>query len=84
MVNVANNVGIYDFKDEVIQVPLFQLLQWKHAINLERKGLKNSRGSVTAHVRRKLSAPKGYPRDKIYAHLCDSLDSINEQLGVKA
>ncbi len=83
MVNVANNVGIYDFNDEVIEVPLFQLLQWKHAINLERKGMKYSRGSVTAHVRRKLSAPKGLSRDVIYKHLSDSLDSINEQLGVK-
>ena len=74
------NVQIYDFKDELVELPVFQLLQWKHAIGLEMKGLKNSRGSVTAHVRRKLSAPKNYPRKEIHKHLSDSLDDINKQL----
>lgn len=74
------NVGIYNFKDEVIEVPWFQLLQWKYAIHLEMQGLRHSRGSVTAHVRRKLSAPNNYQREQIYNHLSDSIDSIKEQL----
>jgi len=74
------NVGIYNFNEEIIEVPYFQLLQWKHAIHLEMQGLKHSRGSVTAHVRRKLSAPKNYPRADLYQHINDSVESIKEQL----
>ena len=36
-------------------VPVFQLMQWKHALHLELKGLKNSQGSVYAHVKTKLN-----------------------------
>ena len=79
MINM--NCQIHDHQGELITVPLFQLLQWKHAIGLEMKGLKMSRGSVTAHVRKRLSAPRSYKRADLHKHLCDSLDSINEQLG---
>lgn len=81
--NIAQPVNIWDFNNETVAVPLFQLLQWKHAIALECKGLKNSQGSVTAHVRRKLSAPRSYPRADLLQHLSDSLDSIREQLGIE-
>ncbi len=74
------NVRIYDFNDELITVPFFQLLQWKHAIGLEMLGLRNSRGSVTAHVRRKLSAPLSFKRKDIFDHLEATLDDIKEQL----
>jgi len=74
------NVRIYNFQDEFITVPYFQLLQWKHAIGLEMKGLKFSRGSVTAHVRRKLSAPKGYKREWIFEHLKECCKDIKRQL----
>jgi len=77
---LASNVGIYDFNGVVVEIPLFQLLQWKHAISLEMKGLTHSRGSVTAHVRRKLSCPDSYKRADLYKHLSDSIDSITEQL----
>lgn len=46
-------------------IPSFQLLQWKYAIKLEAKGLKNSRGSVTAHAKKKLGI-KG-SRNKVLA-----------------
>ena len=78
MINM--NCRIYDHQGELITVPVFQLLQWKHAIGLEMKGLKMSRGSVTAHVRKRLSAPRSYKRADLHKHLCDSLDSINEQI----
>lgn len=77
---IGMNVRIYDFKNELVTVPLFQLLQWKHAIGLEMKGLKMSRGSVTAHVRKRLSAPRSYKREDIHKHLVDSLDSIQKQM----
>jgi hypothetical protein len=59
-------------------------LQWKHAIGLEMQGLKHSRGSVTAHVRKKLSAPRSYKRADLHKHLVDSIDDINKQMGVSA
>ena len=74
------NVRIYDYQGELITVPRFQLLQWKHAIGLEMIGLKMSRGSVTAHVRKRLSAPRSYKREDIHKHICDSLDSIETQI----
>lgn len=73
-------VGIYDFNEQVVEVPYFQLLQWKHSIHLEMQGEKHSRGSVTAHVRKKLSAPRNYPRADLYQHLTDSIDSIKSQM----
>ena len=78
--NVANDVRIFDFNDHLITVPMFQLLQWKYAIGLEMKGLKHSRGSVTAHVRRKLSAPRSYKREQIHDHLEASIKDIQSQL----
>lgn len=74
------NVKIYDFKGELVTVPHFQLLQWKHAIGLEMIGLKMSRGSVTAHVRKRLSAPRSYKREDIHKHIVDSLDDIHKQM----
>ena len=73
------NVQIYDFKGNLITVPFFQLLQWKGAINLETKGLRNSRGSVTAHVRRKLSAPPNYSRADLLAYLVECVEDFQEQ-----
>lgn len=72
-------VQINNFNDELVEVELFQLLQWKHAVHLEMLGMKHSRGSVTAHVRRILGAPPRYPRDKIYQHLSGSLKDLQRR-----
>jgi hypothetical protein len=74
------NVQIYDFNDNLIVVPWFQLLQWKYAISLEMQGLKHSRGSVTAHVRRKLNAPSRYAQQDIYNHIAACVDDLKAQL----
>lgn len=47
----------------------FHLLQLKHALALELKGLKHSRGSAYAYVKRHLGL-KGN-RQKVYNQLCD-------------
>lgn len=61
-------------QDKIEGVPVFQLLQWKHAIRLEAKGLKHSSGrSVYAHAKRILGI-KGN-RDKVLAHIQSLLDS---------
>lgn len=73
-------VQMYNFNDELVVVEYFQLLQWIGAINLEEQGLRHSRGSVTAHVRRILSCPKNHPRKLLLAHLRETQQDIAAQL----
>lgn len=51
------------------QTRVFQYLQWKYAMRLEAIGLKNSRGSVTAHVKKAMGF-KGN-REKVMKQLDD-------------
>ena len=57
-------------------VPIFQLLQWKYGLLLEMKGLKNSRGSIYAHVKRTFGWEGN--RQKIYDQLCKVLDDFEK------
>ena len=57
-------------------VTIFQLLQWKYGLQLEMKGMKNSRGSIYAHVKRTFGW-KGN-RQKIYDKLVKVLDDIEK------
>ena len=83
-------VGIYDYNENVVAIHLFQLLQWKHALKLEINTAHFAGGPMTfkggrkisTHVRKFLSAPRNYAIQDMYQHIADSLDSINEQLGV--
>lgn len=74
------NVQIYNANEELVTVPWFQLLQWKHAIALELKGLKYSRGSVCAHVKRKLGYPPHTKRQVIYDMLVFYVDDLKKQM----
>ena len=83
-------VGIYNHKDEVVAIHLFQLLQWKHALKLELNTMHLAGGPMTfkggrrisTHVRKFLSAPRSFSVQDLYNHIAGSLESINEQLGV--
>ena len=59
------------------QITIFQLLQWKYGLQLELKGLKNSRGSIYAHVKRTFGW-KGN-REKIYEKLCNIVDNLSKE-----
>lgn len=48
---------------------LFNLLQLKYAMKLEMRGLRHSKGSVYAHVKRRFGL-KGN-RQKVYEAFCD-------------
>lgn len=49
-------------------ITIYQLIQWKHAIRLEAKGMKHSSGrSVTAHAKRQLGIRGS--REKVLAHV---------------
>ena len=72
-------IRMHNYNNVLVEVSFFQLIQWKSCINLEAQGMKHSRGSVTAHVRRILDCPRNFPRDKILAHLTAVVDDILEQ-----
>lgn len=57
-------------------VPVFQLLQWKHAIRLEAKGIKFGR-SVHAHAKHVLGITGN--REKVIAHIQTILDESKKQ-----
>jgi hypothetical protein len=71
---VINNAG----EDLIRGVPIFQLLQWKYAIKLESKGLKHSRGSVTAHAKRVLGISG--KREKVLAYIETLIADYNDTL----
>lgn len=79
---VTRIVAIFDHNGATVELPLFQLLQFKHALLLEAKGLTHSRGRVSTHVRKLLSCPARYPLADLTVHISDSLDDINAQMGV--
>lgn len=54
---------------------VFQLMQWKHAIRLEAKGMKVARRSVNAHARRFLRLPGNGKRDQTLQVLENVLDA---------
>jgi hypothetical protein len=53
----------YDDAGNTITTSVFQLLQWKHGLKLEIAGMKLSRGSVSAHLKRLLKLKRNTPRD---------------------
>ena len=86
-------VQIWNAKDELVSLTLFQLLQWKTALRLEIRTIDAGLGAMTykdghggkkisTHVRKFLSAGRNVTLEDLYEHISDSLDDINEQLGV--
>lgn len=60
----------------MIRVVPFQLLQWKHAIRLEAKGLRHSSGrSVKAHAARAFGLSPRAKREKVLEHIEAALDA---------
>jgi len=83
--NIAKlNVNVWDYNENLIQVPMFKLLQWRGALKLEAKGMKHSKGSVTKEVRKKLSVPdsdKSWDSESLAGYIGQTIDDVNEQLG---
>ncbi len=79
------NVNVWDYNENLIEVPMFKLLQWRAALKLEAHGLKHSRRNVTAHVRTKLSVPdsdKSWDAAALAKYIGDTIDDVKTQLGV--
>lgn len=60
--------ALYDLES----MEMFRLLQMKYALKLEMKGLKHSRGSVYALVKKQLGF-KGN-KQKVYDQLCNLIE----------
>jgi len=63
-------------------ITVWTLLQWKYAIKLEAKGLRHSKGSVTAHAKRVLGVTGN--RDKILACIQGLLDQYEQYMKEQA
>lgn len=76
-------VQIYAFDDSLVKTTPFQLLQWKHAMQLEiSSGLTMKGGrKVSTHLRKLLKTPKNYPVSDLLAHVRNSLKDIEHQFG---
>lgn len=78
------NIHRYDGETTISTTP-FQLLQWKHALSLEAKGMTMSRGQkVSTHLRKRLGAPRSYTNEMLLEYISTCLDDINTQLGVSS
>ena len=76
----AQQVQILAWDESLVVTTRFQLLQWKHALNLEiNHGLKHSQGSLVTHLRKVLKVPKGYASENIKAHIEASIRDIDQQ-----
>lgn len=53
----------YDDRGNTITTSVFQLLQWKHGLKLEKLGMTTSRGKVSAHLKRILKLKRNTPAD---------------------
>lgn len=80
--NIARiTAQVYNYNGELVQVPMFQLLQFRSAIKLEILGMKNSRGSVYAHVCKLLSAPRSFGKQAMVDYLSETIANIEAQMG---
>jgi hypothetical protein len=56
----------------------FQLLQWKHAIRLEEKGIRVARRSVNAHAARAFGLPPRSKRSVVLEHVEAALEACKQ------
>lgn len=86
--NIAElRVQIWDWNEKTVEVPYFQLLQWQAGLRIECKtGMKLSRGSVHAHLRKLLSVPTDvkFTKFDMLKHIETSVNSIKEQMGERS
>lgn len=76
-------VNIWNYNDELYNTDMFRLIQWKHALKLEIKGVKVARKSVYRNICDQLEAPYSFGKENMLNHIETSIKNINEQLGVE-
>ena len=74
--NVATPITL-DYGQGTITTSVFQLIQWKHALKLETKGLTMSRGrKVSTHLKKLM----GLKRTTKHEYLLEWVESVLTQL----
>ena len=61
-------------------VPVVALVSAKYSIKLEKLGMKNSRGSITAYYRKLFGMSRRAPHDKVIAELQKRIDAASEKI----
>ena len=78
--SALDTIGLEFPNGRTVNVTLFQLLQWKHALALESQGLRVSRGrSVSAHVKELFGLKKSLRVAKVAALVAEIHDDIAAQ-----
>jgi len=80
MLTVPIRVTINDVERAV---PVFQLIQWKHAIKLEMEGLRYSRGNVCAHVKKLFNIHPQEKRQVVLNAIVDVLEQVESHIKEK-
>ena len=74
----------YDDRGNTFVTSAFQLLQWKHALKLEKLGMTMSRGKkVSTHLRKLMHLKRTTPLDYLIEWVTGALDHVNAQMGVE-
>lgn len=72
---------VVEINDEgdTLTTTVFQLIQWKHALKLEKVGLKMSGGrKVSTHLRKLLGVKRTYPIDALEQWVQATIDAVEE------
>lgn len=73
----------YNDRGDTITTSAWQLLQWKHALRLEAKGMTMSRGrKVSTHLRKLLGLKRNTPVSAISEWVEGALNAVNTAMGV--
>lgn len=76
--NVTQMIEVEINDGRTIGTTPFQLLQWKHALRLEAKGMTMSGGrKVSTHLRKLLGLPRTYPA----SNLAVWVERVLEEIG---
>jgi hypothetical protein len=66
---------------EILKTVPFQLLQWKHALKLEKVGMRVSRqGKVSTHLRKGLGLKRNFPIDDLITYVEEALDAAKDAM----
>ena len=73
----------YNDRGDTFTTSLFQLLQWKHALRLEAKGMTLSRGQkVSTHLKRLMNLKRNTPISYLSEWVEGALAESEKALGV--
>jgi hypothetical protein len=80
MMNMTQTIEV-DYGNGTFHTTPFQLLQWKHALKLEKVGMTMSRGrKVSTHMRKLMGLKRTYPIDDLIEWTESTLEAITQAM----